>query len=90
MKADDYPMHRALRCSARSKRTGLPCKNPAVKEWRVCRMHGARGGAPPGRAHPNFRHGLSTKQAILDRRHDAELVAECKAMLDAFNDNENR
>ena len=38
--------HAALRCHARSKRTGLPCKAPAVRGFRVCRMHGARGGAP--------------------------------------------
>ena len=48
------PMHAAPRCSARSKRTGLPCRAPAVRDWQVCRMHGARGGAPERRAEWKF------------------------------------
>jgi hypothetical protein len=37
--------HVAPRCTAKSKRTGKPCRAPAVRGWKVCRMHGARGGA---------------------------------------------
>src|SRR3954447_20095797 len=51
-------MHRcnaAPRCRAKSKRTGLPCQSPAVRGHRVCRMHGARGGAPEGKRKGNFR-----------------------------------
>src|SRR6185437_3112699 len=40
--------HDAPRCTARSKRSGQRCRAPAVRGWRVCRMHGARGGAPEG------------------------------------------
>ena len=32
------------RCRAKSKRSGVQCKNWAIKGWGVCRMHGARGG----------------------------------------------
>jgi len=46
-----------------SKRTGNPCKNPAVKGYRVCRMHGARGGAPSGKENGNYQHGNRTNQA---------------------------
>jgi hypothetical protein len=63
----DNPMqsaHDAPRCRAKSKRTGLPCRSPAVTGYRVCRMHGARGGAPEGKRNGNFRHGASTKEAI--------------------------
>lgn len=28
---------------------------------RVCRMHGGKGGAPQGRRHGSFRHGLRTQ-----------------------------
>jgi hypothetical protein len=44
MKSDVNPMHpmqrlqNAPRCTARSKRTDLPCCSPAVRGWRVCRM----------------------------------------------------
>jgi hypothetical protein len=61
------PMHRcnaAPRCSARSRRTGKPCRAPAVKGWQVCRMHGARGGAPEGKRNGNYRHGARTKETI--------------------------
>lgn len=58
----------APRCAARAKSTGVRCKCPAVKGWAVCRVHGAGGGAPSGAAHPNFRHGMRTKEAKAMRR----------------------
>jgi hypothetical protein len=46
-KLENNPMHldmdRALRCSARSKRSGMPCQAPAVRGAEVCRMRGRRG-----------------------------------------------
>ncbi len=57
------PMHQSPRFTAHSKRTGNPCKNPAVKGYRVCRMHGARGGAPSGEKNGNYQHGNPTNQA---------------------------
>lgn len=53
--------HAAPRCTATSKRSGTRCKAPAVKGWRVCRMHGARGGAPEGSDHGQFVHGAYSK-----------------------------
>jgi hypothetical protein len=50
-------------CTARSKRSGLRCKNRPVRGAKVCRMHGAGGGAPTGEANGNYRHGGRTKQA---------------------------
>jgi hypothetical protein len=58
------PMHAALRYRARSKRTGKPCRAPAVQGWQVCRMHGARGGAPEGKRNGNYKHGGRTKEVI--------------------------
>ena len=37
---------------------------PAVRGCRVCRMHGAGGGAPTGNRNGNYRHGTRTKEAI--------------------------
>ena len=54
--------HNAPRCRATSKRTGRPCRAPAVRGWSVCRMHGAGGGGPLGRANGNYRHGGRTKR----------------------------
>ena len=38
--------------------------SPAVKGWKVCRMHGARGGAPEGEKNGNYKHGARTKEMI--------------------------
>ena len=76
MKPDAYPMHRAPRCTATSKRSGLPCGAPAVRGWRVCRMHGAGGGAKTGPANPAYVHGGRGGGAILLRRWANTLVRE--------------
>jgi hypothetical protein len=63
----DNPMqkaHAAPRCRAKSKRTGKPCRAPAVRGYRVCRMHGARGGAPEGERNGNYRHGARTNETM--------------------------
>ena len=79
MKSDANPMqrvHAAPRCAATSKRTGLPCRAPAVRGWSVCRMHGAGGGARPGKAHPNYKHGMRTKEWTEMRKLVNELVRD--------------
>jgi hypothetical protein len=58
----------APRCKAKSKATGLRCRSPAVNGYRVCRMHGAGGGAPEGKRNGNFRmaavQGKSSKHRV--------------------------
>jgi len=56
--------HAAPRCTARSKRTGKPCCAPAVRGWEVCRMHGARGGAPVGKRNGNYRYCARSKETV--------------------------
>ena len=48
--------------AVRSKRTGQPFRSPAVRGWKVCRMHGA--GAPEGKRNGNYQHGGRTKEMI--------------------------
>jgi hypothetical protein len=84
MKVDSYPMHRAPRCTAHSKCTGLPCCNPAVRGWSVCRMHGARGGAGPGRLNPAYRHGGRTQEAQELRKMIADLARESREAAQAL------
>jgi len=76
MKADAYPMHCAPRCTAKSKRTGLPCKSPAVRGWKVCRMHGAGSGAKPGPLHPNYLHGERSNESATVRALISTLLRE--------------
>lgn len=68
----------APRCSAHSKRTGEPCRAPAVRGLRVCRMHGAGGGAPTGRRNGRFVTGRYTREAIGFRRLVAVLAREAR------------
>jgi len=77
MKRDASPMqraHAAPRCSARSKRSGLPCRAPAVRGWRVCRMHGARGGHGAGKANPAYKHGMRTREWVNLRKALSEMA----------------
>ncbi|QKC81531.1 hypothetical protein EB232_07615 [Mesorhizobium sp. NZP2077] len=67
--------HAAPRCQARSKRTGVGCKAPAKRGHRVCRFHGAGGGAPRGPAHGLYKHGRFTCEALANRRIIAALLA---------------
>lgn len=55
----------AKQCTANSKRTGLPCNNPAAYGCRSCKVHGARRAESikRGKDHPNFVHGRRTLEA---------------------------
>ena len=71
MKSDANPMqraHDAPRCRATAKSTRERCKAPAVGGWRVCRVHGAGGGAPRGSADPNYKHGGRSRAVVELRR----------------------
>ena len=59
----------AKQCTAKSKRTGLPCNNPAAYGCRTCRMHGARKAESikRGKDHVNYVHGERSLEGI--QRH---------------------
>lgn len=84
MNPTDNPMRPAQRladaprCTATAKTTRSRCKAPAVKGWNVCRMHGARGGAPSGLANGRWRHGNRTREADALRRAVSELVTQAR------------
>ncbi|MEW2918035.1 HGGxSTG domain-containing protein [Ruegeria sp. ANG10] len=83
MKKVSNPMeraHAAPRCTATSKRSGLPCKNPAVKGWSVCRMHGARGGHSSGKANPAYKHGMRTRETQQMRKAINEHIRLARAL----------
>ena len=73
-------MNEAPRCAAKSKRTGQPCRAPAVRGWKVCRMHGARGGARPGPANPSWRHGGRSGAAVELRKLANALGREARRL----------
>ena len=59
--------HGAKKCTAKSKRTGHPCNNPAAYGCRTCRYHGARKNIVSGKDHVNFVHGRRTLEAQLEQ-----------------------
>ncbi|SEQ46473.1 hypothetical protein [Thalassovita taeanensis] len=71
MKSDANPMHKAHnapRCRAKAKTTGKRCKAPAKRGWKVCRMHGAGGGAPTGPDNGAWVHGDRSQAVEQNRR----------------------
>lgn len=67
------------RCKAQSKRSGEQCKNYAIKEFGVCRMHGARGGPKTKEGHlvckkASLKHGYYSQEAKSKRRFIRKLL----------------
>ena len=80
-----YAFQSAPRCTATSKRTGQPCRAPAVRGWTVCRFHGAGGGGPKGERNGMYGHGLYTKEAVESRRHFQALLSQSRKLLKAIS-----
>lgn len=78
-------MRSAPRCSATSKRSGCRCQAPAVKGRSVCRMHGARAGAPRGKANGAWPHGMATNDMLAERRDLTDLLREAGYMIAAVH-----
>ena len=72
---------KAPRCTATSKRTGRRCGSPAERGKNVCRFHGARAGAPSGKANGQYKHGRYTKEAIETRHAVSALLAESRRVI---------
>lgn len=72
---------KARRCGARCKHSKLPCKNPAVRGRRVCRMHGAWGGAPRNERNGAYRHGRYTIEEQERRRQFRQEMRDLRALL---------
>jgi hypothetical protein len=90
MTATDNPVHQAKRlataprCTAMAKTTRGRCKGPAVRGWNVCRIHGARGGAPFGPANGRWPNGARTKATEALARTVAELVRQARTTATAM------
>jgi hypothetical protein len=76
----EFSFQKAPRCLATSKRTRERCQAPAVRGWAVCRFHGARGGAPEGKANGAYKHGFHTKEAREERRLLSDLRPDPAAL----------
>lgn len=84
-----HPAQRLLnapRCHAKAKTTGQTCKAPAVNGWTVCRMHGAKGGAPRGKGNGKWRHGGRSLDLTETRRLMMQLARMARDGLDDLDD----
>ena len=77
------PMHQASRCHARSRRSGLQCRAPAIRGSSVCRMHGAGGGAPKGNKNA-LKHGQFSAELIALKREIQALARMTRATMGAI------
>lgn len=67
------------RCRAKSKRSGEQCKNYALKDWGVCRMHGARGGPKTKKGllvckKSSLTHGMYSQGALEEKQFIKNLI----------------
>jgi hypothetical protein len=64
------------------RRSGRPCKSPAVHGKRRCRMHGGALGSGAPRGNKNaLKHGRYTREAIAERARVRELVRQARKLL---------
>ena len=75
-------MQQSPRCGAKT-RNGTPCRSPAVKGKKRCRMHGdaAGTGAPSGNQNA-LKHGLYTSEAKEMRRIVRTLQRRTREIID--------
>jgi len=66
-------------CGARSKRTGKPCRQPAMQNGR-CRLHGGKSTGRP------ITSGRWTKVAIQQRQDVNLLLRQASELMDYVND----
>ena len=76
------PMLASLRCGAKT-RCGDACRSPAVRGKKRCRMHGGAPGSGAPKANQNARkHGLFTRDAIVERRRIQALLGDARKLLE--------
>jgi len=65
-------------CGAKSKRTGKPCRQPAMTNGR-CRLHGGKSTGRP------ITSGQWTKKAIQRRKETTRLFRQVKELIDSLS-----
>ena len=76
------PMHLSPRCGART-HCDSPCRSPAVRSRRRCRMHGGAtgSGAPAGNRNA-LKHGCYSREVLEFRRAMRQLLRETATKLE--------
>jgi uncharacterized protein YjcR len=75
------PMQLSLRCGAKT-RSGKPCRSPAVRGKKRCRMHGGAPGTGAPRGNQNaLKHGLYTREAFEERDQVRALLRQARGLI---------
>ncbi len=78
--------NRAPRCKARRKYDGSSCQAPAMKNKRVCRLHGgASPGAPQGNQNA-LTTGLHTAKAKIERKIVRETIRNVNELVRSIDE----
>lgn len=82
-KSEKQPLaiHLSPRCGAKTKRTGLSCRAPAMKNGR-CRLHGGKSPGPPFGNKNAFKHGYYTADAIAERQDIKLLIHASRDLIE--------
>ena len=77
-----YAFNKAARCGARTKRNnGSPCRAPAVRGKRRCRIHGGSKGSGGQQSNKNsLKHGYTTAEAKNFRMDVSNALKAAKAI----------
>ncbi len=80
------PMLSCPRCGAKT-RSNTPCKAPAVRGKKRCRMHGGAAGSGAPRGNRNaLKHGFFTRKALDERRAVQDLLRQSRVLLKMMED----
>lgn len=77
-----YAYNNAPRCGARTKNNnGLPCRSPAVRSKKRCRIHGGGKGSGGQLGNKNaLKHGQTTAKIKIFRKTVNQLIKESHAL----------
>lgn len=82
-----YAFDNAPRCGAKTKRNnGNPCRSPAVRGKRCCRIHGGAKGSGAQQGNQNaLKHGRTITNVITFRKNVRNLLKQSKATTQIFD-----
>jgi hypothetical protein len=88
LKNGNRPCNLALlpRCCAKSKGTGKPCGQPAMKGKRVCYYHGGKSPGAPRENKNALKSGYYTKQAVRERKYISEFISLSQEMISTISE----
>ncbi|EHL30005.1 HGGxSTG domain-containing protein [Legionella drancourtii] len=81
-----YAFEDAPRCGARTKNNyGKPCKCPAIRGKKRCRVHGgAQGSGAPRYNHNALKHGETTAEAKAFKSEIRQAIQRSKKIIKEF------